>query len=130
MDNKLTLGYILPVLGAIFIIFFASSQPGEAIKAGGITNTGPLHVLEFLGLSFLIFRLFKKIKKSTYLAFVIGIGISILDELYQLLIPSRISSYGDLFRDFLGLLAGYLLFKVYSMLIPKLLGHNRKNHCY
>ena len=111
--------FYLPVLIWMGVIFFASSVPG--LKTGvdslswEIALRKGAHILEYVFLAFLFFRLFYfgenfSLKKTINLSAVLIFCYAVSDEMHQFFITGRSGRVLDVFLDFLsGFLAIRLL---------------------
>lgn len=105
--------YWLPVIICMGFIFYLSSLPNpiKTLTPAGLEAYFDLprifyHILEYLLLSFLLYRALKV--NSTYpksLAIVITIAYAITDELHQYFVPGRIASLLDILIDSFGAIA-------------------------
>jgi len=103
-----TIGRWWPVLVWTAVIFAASSVPGSRLDDVGLEIPDKLvHGVEYAVLGFLAFRSGPGSRARAFvLAVLIGIGVGILDENYQRIIPLRDSSAADWLADGLGTAVG------------------------
>lgn len=110
--------YLLPVAYMILILISSSIPMEREIKGiefvmridARLQNL--LHIPIFGLLAFLWIRSFSELKysirKTLFLSSFISLIYGIFDESYQLLIPGRYSSVGDIVLNFMGIIAGDL----------------------
>jgi len=108
--------YWIPVIVYALIIFFFSSIPLTAEQMPGpefLLKDKILHTAEFFILAFLFLRVFvkEKWKMPFYFAVLFTILYGALDELHQLFVPGRVTSFVDLVFNMIGALL-VLVFKV------------------
>lgn len=119
---KIIVGYWLPVIAWMGLIFFLSSQTKVSLTHKFIFDFiifKTLHAVEYAILYFLLFRAFYSINKkklSLKYAFIfpiiIGFFYSITDELHQLYVPTRSGQLKDTGFDLLGIILMYTFIKI------------------
>lgn len=111
MHVKHQLLYWLPVYlyaGAIFYLSSVSVLPEPEQQFGITISDAVKHIVEYLILSFLLFRAFTNsnspsIKTRAYLlAITLSILYGITDELHQFFVPERVCSGLDVFFNGIG----------------------------
>ena len=114
--------YWLPTISYMGLIFYSSSlsNPIKTLTPQGLDVYFDLprifyHVVEYLILSFLLYRALKV--TSNYpksLAIIITIAYAITDEFHQYFVPGRIPSILDILFDSFGALAMQSIINVYD----------------
>lgn len=108
--------YWLPLLLYLAVIFTLSAQPRLKPPLDFQSSDKMYHVLEYVGLGVLLARLIARVRPSWkpaiagLAAIAVGVGIAIIDELFQRTVPGRISSVYDVLADSIGLALGAFLF--------------------
>ncbi len=96
---------ILAIALVIFIAYFKTRFP-----------TDRLHLVVYMILGFFIYKAVSLEVKNPYLKIVLSlalvVAIGLEDEILQSYLPNRDMEFSDLFRDFLGGLAGVLIGKI------------------
>ena len=104
----LMLGYWLPVVLYVGVIFLVSAQPHLRPPLSFQFSDKLMHVLEYSGLGVLLARALlasgprQRPAALALLALCLGIAIGTADELFQATVPGRQSSGFDLMADTLG----------------------------
>lgn len=100
--------YWLPVVIYMSLIFYLSSIPGTYVTTKISINDKILHIIEFFGLAFLLYRCFntaenKNVKKHEYLlAIALAVLYAISDEFHQSFVPGRAADIIDVIADSIG----------------------------
>jgi VanZ family protein len=119
----LAIGYMLLILGLSSIPDYGKQTSFNFLYWISPTWQNLLHIPAFGLLAFLWMRVFEKKGASFWKAglwtVLISVSYGFLNELYQLLIPGRYASAGDLVFDTVGVLSGVMTYtfvrKVQSM---------------
>jgi len=118
--NKIYLVY-LPLVVYWIALFIATSIPTEYIPSVGVSDKLN-HFFAYLVLSVLLYLTFIFQEKLPLLreypasfTLVIGSVYGIFDELHQMLIPGRHAEVLDWIADFVGVIAGVLIVKLFLL---------------
>ena len=112
----LFLGYWLPVLVYVTIIFALSAQPNLRPPLQFPNSDKFFHMLEYGGLGYLLARGMRaagRIRLALTVALIVAVlggAIAASDEYFQSFIPGRESSLQDWFADFTGLLFAQIVY--------------------
>ena len=122
MKPSYYLKYWVPVILYMGFIFYLSSLPNpiKTLTPEGLDVYFDLphffyHILEYLILSFLLYRALKvNSKYPQSLAIFITIAYAITDELHQYFVPGRIPSILDILIDSFGAIAMQCIINIYN----------------
>ena len=95
------------------IIFFLSSR--SQVPVGPDVSDKLLHALAYFGLAIVVVRalcrgLPARVRSTTAIgAWVVAAGYGVTDEMHQMFVPGRISSFDDVVADAVGACAGVVL---------------------
>ena len=92
----------------LLLIISISSIPGKAVPSViGLTWDKLLHCIEYAIFGLLGYRAYHNNKNfNIYLLSIGGILFGCIDELWQMMIPGRFSSYYDIIADGIGVIFG------------------------
>jgi VanZ family protein len=110
--------YWFPVYVYMGIIFYFSSQSfvGVSSTVGKAGLSGELqHLIEYLGLSLLVFRgVVNTFKRNSILLTLIISGLyGLSDEIHQYFVPGRMFSFFDIGFDLLGIVIGIVTYSIW-----------------
>jgi VanZ family protein len=109
------------------LIFFLSSQPGEAFpEITFVPNADKaVHVLEYAVLALLLARALFQYMGRTHRApasivcLIVCFAFAVLDEFHQVSVPNRSFEWGDLGADTVGIGVGVLVYVLIQLRIAK-----------
>ena len=98
----------------LFLILIGSSIPGKSVPTVfSLTWDKLLHVIEYFFLGILGYRAYEdSYKYITIVISTFGIVFGCIDEIWQLFIPGRNSSYYDVIADGIGVILGVITIRI------------------
>ena len=114
------LRYWLPVVVYVAAIFWVSSIANLAPPVRWSNADKFAHLGEYTALGFLLARAFDGSRfmasrlANVLLAVMAGLVTGILDELWQVHVPGRVSSHLDFLADSLGIVIGQLVYALWA----------------
>ena len=114
------LRYWLPVVVYVTVIFAVSSIANLNPPVRWSNADKFAHLTEYTALGFLLARAFDGTRfmgsrfANVLLAMMAGLVTGILDELWQVHVPGRVSSHLDFLADSLGIVIGQLVYALWA----------------
>ena len=114
------LRYWLPVVVYVAVIFSVSSIANLTPPVRWSNADKLAHLSEYTALGFLLARAFDGTRfmasrlANCLLAVMAGLATGILDELWQIHVPGRVSSHLDFLADSLGIVIGQLVYALWA----------------
>lgn len=110
----------MPAVAIMTIIFVLSSVNGQTIEKAGL-GYDSYHISGHFFLFIILCFAFYKAVKNVFLAVLFTVLYGVFDEIHQIFVPFRSSSFKDVFTDSIGaLLSGGFLWKLQHLLPAKL----------
>jgi VanZ family protein len=110
----IALRYGIPFVCYAVIILYLSTKTSDALPKFTI-NDKILHLIEYTGFGFLLFRFCRRIMDTSFLILLAitligGTSFALLDEWVQSSVATRMASTGDIVADVCGIMIGVTLY--------------------
>jgi len=108
------ISWMITIIGGFLIFYISSLEFGPSVAGIGLLSI-LYHILAFFCFAIFLFISSLKGKKNYFvfvLAFVFAVFYGALDEVHQIFVPGRVSSFSDVFSDTVGISLASLIYLI------------------